>query len=285
MNFITAHDGFNLNDLVSYNDKHNEANGEDNRDGHSNNHSWNHGVEGPTDDPAIKELRARQQRNLLATLLLSQGTPMILAGDEFSHTQDGNNNAYAQDNAINWLDWENITPEGRSLREFTRKLIAVRKAYPILHRGRFVVGRYNEELDVKDVTWLSPTGKEMDQGQWEDAKARCFGMLLDGRAQPTGIKRRGDDATLLLVTNAHHDVVEFTLPEVPEGKCWFRLIDSNVTGGAETPAFEFGHRYQVTSRSLLVFVLGFEDRQPRKTREGIGAILDLAERPVAPEMV
>jgi glycogen operon protein len=110
-------------------------------------------------------------------------------------------------------------------------------------------------------------------------------MLLDGRAQPTGIKRRGDDATLLLVTNAHHDVVEFTLPEVPEGKCWFRLIDSNVTGGAETPAFEFGHRYQVTGRSLLVFVLGFEDRQPRKTREGIGAILDLAERPVAPEMV
>ena len=118
----------------------------------------------------------------------------------------------------------------------------------------------------------------MDQGQWEDAKARCFGMLLDGRAQPTGIKRRGDDATLLLVTNAHHDVVEFTLPEVPEGKRWFRLIDSNVTGGAETPAFEFGHRYQVTGRSLLVFVLGFEDRQPRKTREGIGAILDLAER-------
>jgi glycogen operon protein len=233
----------------------------------------------------IKELRARQQRNLLATLLLSQGTPMILAGDEFSHTQGGNNNAYAQDNSINWLDWENITPDGRSLREFTRRLIAVRKAYPILHRGRFVVGQYNEELDVKDVTWLSPTGKEMDQGQWEDAKARCFGMLLDGRAQPTGIKRRGDDATLLLVTNAHHDVVEFTLPEVPEGKRWFRLIDSNVTGGAETPAFEFGHRYQVTGRSLLVFVLGFEDRQPRKTREGIGAILDLAERPVAPEMV
>ena len=285
VNFITAHDGFNLNDLVSYNDKHNEANGEENRDGHSNNHSWNHGVEGPTDDPVIKELRARQQRNLLATLLLSKGTPMILAGDEFSHTQSGNNNAYAQDNAMTWLDWERITPEGRDLLEFTRKLIAVRKAYPILYRGRFAVGQYNEELDVKDVTWLSPTGQEMDQGQWEDAKAKCFGMLLDGRAQPTGIKRRGDDATLLLVTNAHHDVVEFTLPEVPDGKCWFRLIDSNVAGKAETPAFEFGHRYQVTSRSLLVFVLGFEDRQPRKTREGIGALLDLAERPVAPEMV
>jgi glycogen operon protein len=110
-------------------------------------------------------------------------------------------------------------------------------------------------------------------------------MLLDGRAQPTGIKRRGDDATLLIVTNAHHDVVEFTVPEVPEGKCWFRVVDTNVPGGTETPTFEFGHRYQVTSRSLVVFVLGFEDRQPRKTREGIGAILDLAERPVAPEMV
>jgi glycogen operon protein len=285
VNFITAHDGFNLNDLVSYNDKHNEANGEENRDGHSNNHSWNHGVEGPADDPVIKELRARQQRNLLATLLLSKGTPMILAGDEFSHTQSGNNNAYAQDNAMTWLDWERITPEGRDLLEFTRKLIAVRKAYPILYRGRFAVGQYNEELDVKDVTWLSPTGQEMDQGQWEDTKAKCFGMLLDGRAQPTGIKRRGDDATLLLVTNAHHDVVEFTLPEVPDGKSWFRLIDSNVAAKAETSAFEFGHRYQVTSRSLLVFVLGFENRQPRKTREGIGALLDLAERPVVPEMM
>src|SRR5712671_4199815 len=274
VNFITAHDGFNLNDLVSYNDKHNEANGEENRDGHSNNHSWNHGVEGPTDDPVIKELRARQQRNLLATLLLSKGTPMILAGDELSHTQNGNNNAYAQDNPMTWLDWERITPEGRDLLEFTRKLIAVRKAYPILYRGRFVGGQYNEELDVKDVTWLSPTGQEMDQRQWEDTKAKCFGMLLDGLAQPTGIKRRGDDATLLLVINAHHDMVEFTLPEVPDGKSWFRLIDSNVAGKAETPAFEFGHRYQVTSRSLLVFVLGFEDRQLRKTREGIGALLD-----------
>jgi glycogen operon protein len=281
VNFITAHDGFNLNDLVSYNDKHNEANGEDNRDGHSNNHSWNHGVEGPTDDPKITELRERQKRNLLATLLLSQGTPMILAGDEFGHSQRGNNNAYAQDNEITWLDWGAITPEGRALIEFTRKLIAVRKAYPILHRGRFLVGNYNEELDVKDVTWLSPTGEEMNQEQWEDSNARCMGMLLDGRAQPTGIKRRGADATLLIVMNAHHDVVEFTLPAVPEGKRWIGLLDTNDPDRTNAPTFEFGHVYAVTGRSALVFVLGLEDRQPRYLREGIGAILNIAEQPVA----
>ena len=280
VNFITAHDGFNLNDLVSYDEKHNEANGEDNRDGHSNNHSWNHGVEGPTDDPEIKALRERQKRNLMATLLLAQGTPMILAGDELGHTQKGNNNAYAQDNETTWLNWEKITPEGRDLLEFTRKLIAVRRSYPILHRARFLVGTYNEELDVKDVTWLSPSGEEMTQEQWQDPNARCFGMLLDGRAQATGIRRRGSDATLLLLTNAYHDVVEFTLPEVPEGKRWISLLDTNAPERTEAPAFEFGHVYEVTGRSLLVFVLGLEDRQPRKLREGIAAILDIAETPV-----
>src|SRR6201999_4099908 len=168
VNFITAHDGFNLNDLVSYNDKHNEANGEDNRDGHSNNHSWNHGAEGPTDDPEIIALRERQKRNMLATMLLSHGTPMLLAGDEFGHSQGGNNNAYAQDNETTWLDWLAIGKHGQMLRVFTRKLIAIRKSFPILYRGRFVVGTYNENLDVKDVTWLPPTGEEMTQAQWDD---------------------------------------------------------------------------------------------------------------------
>jgi glycogen operon protein len=157
---VTAHDGFNLHDLVSYNDKHNEANGEGNRDGHSNNHSWNHGVEGPTDDPEINAVRQRQMRNLLATLLLSQGTPMLLAGDEFGRTQLGNNNSYAQDNDINWIDWANMAQSGQDLVNFVRKLIALRKAYPILHRGRFLVGEYNEELDVKDATWFSPPARK-----------------------------------------------------------------------------------------------------------------------------
>ena len=283
VNFITAHDGFNLNDLVSYNEKHNEANGEENRDGHSDNHSWNHGVEGPTDDPEIRTLRERQKRSFMATLLLSQGTPMILAGDEFGHTQQGMNNAYAQDNEITWLNWDGIDEEGRTLLEFTRKLIAVRKTYPILHRGRFLVGTYNEELDVKDVTWLSPDGSEMGLEQWDDARARCFGMLLDGRAQPTGIKRRGQDATLLIVFNAHHDIVEFTLPEAPGGSRWVGLIDTNDPSRVEPPSFDFDHPYEVTGQSLLLFVLASKESQPRPLREGMSALLSITDTPIGAE--
>ncbi len=254
VNFITAHDGFNLNDLVSYNDKHNEANGEDNRDGHSNNHSWNHGAEGPSSNPDIATLRERQKRNLLATVLLSHGTPMLLAGDEFGHSQGGNNNAYAQDNETTWLDWLAIDSQGHALREFTRKLIAIRKAFPILYRSRFVVGNYNEPLDVKDVAWLSPTGEEMTQEQWDDANARCFGVLLDGRAQESGITRRGADATVLFLYNAHHDVVNFTLSAVPEGLHWQRLVDTNQPD-AQGEDHAFGSAYAVTGRSLVAFGL------------------------------
>ena len=213
VNFITAHDGFTLHDLVSYNEKHNEANGENNQDGHSDNLSWNHGVEGPTDDPDIAALRTRQTRNLLATLLLAQGTPMLLAGDEFGRTQQGNNNAYAQDNAISWVDW-NISDDGAALIEFVRRVIALRQAFPILRRSRFLTGEYNADLDVKDVRWLTPAATDIEGEQWQDANARCFGMLMDGRAQATGIKRPSMDATVLLVLNAYHDVVKFTLPEV-----------------------------------------------------------------------
>ena len=257
VNFVTAHDGFNLNDLVSYNDKHNEANGEGNRDGHSNNHSWNHGVEGPTDDAEITALRERQKRNFIATMMLSHGTPMLLAGDEFGHSQKGSNNAYAQDNETTWLDWLGITSQGRSLREFTRKVIAMRKAFPILYRSRFVVGALNEELDVKDVAWLSPAGEDMTTEQWQDGNARCFGMLLDGRAQESGIRRRGSDATLLLVYNAHFDVVNFTLPNVPDGKDWLALIDTNQPEG-QLASFPFGHIYAVTGRSMVAFGLSAE---------------------------
>jgi isoamylase len=274
VNFITAHDGFTLNDVVSYNDKHNEANGEDNRDGHSNNHSWNHGVEGPTDDPEIVELRERQKRNLMATLVLSQGTPMILAGDEIGNSQRGNNNSYAQDNEISWLEWDAITPRDRAMLDFTRRVIALRKAYPILYRNRFLEGVHNEELDVKDVTWLTPDRAEMSDEQWQDPHVRCFGMLLDGRAQPTGIRQRGSDATLLLVFNAYHDVVTFLLPDVPEARRWLRLIDTNdSTQGGETP-YDFGHRYQVTGRSLLVFVLDSDRaRQNAHARSEVDAWL------------
>src|SRR3984893_12254900 len=195
VNFITAHDGFTLNDLVSYNDKHNEANGEGNRDGRSENLSWNHGVEGPSDDKDIRALRLRQMRNFLATLLFSQCTPMILAGDEFARTQRGNNNAYAQDSEISWFDWEGIGADASALIEFTRRLIHIRKNQPMLRRGRFLTGAYNAELGVKDATWLAPTGQEMTVEQWDDGNARCLGMVLDGRAQPTGIRQRGADRT------------------------------------------------------------------------------------------
>jgi glycogen operon protein len=258
VNFVTAHDGFTLNDLVSYNDKHNEANGEDNRDGHSNNHSWNHGVEGPTDDPGIRTLRERQKRNLLATLLLSQGTPMILAGDEFGRTQGGNNNAYAQDNEINWIDWEGIDEDGRALVEFVQKLIAIRQSFPVLRRNRFFTGAFNEEIGVKDVTWLTPAATEMTPENWQDGMARCMGIVFDGRAQASGIKRPAADATMLLVINSHHDVVRFKLPEVAGGARWELLIDTNQPEQDDVAPFEFGHEYEVTGRSLLLLALKSE---------------------------
>jgi glycogen operon protein len=254
INFITAHDGFTLHDLVSYNEKHNEANGENNQDGHSNNLSWNHGVEGPTEDPDIVALRNRQMRNLLATLLLSQGTPMLLAGDEFSRTQQGNNNAYAQDNPISWIDW-NTTEDGATLIEFVRRVIALRQAFPILHRSRFLTGEYNADLDAKDVRWLTPAATDMEPEQWQDANARCFGMLMDGRAQATGIKWPSMDATVLLVLNAYHDVVKFRLPDVAGGQTWRCLLDTNAPDRVATPPFASGDEYDVTGRSLLLFAL------------------------------
>jgi isoamylase len=270
VNFVTAHDGFTLNDVVSYNDKHNEANGEDNRDGHSDNRSWNHGVEGPSDDPEIVELRERQKRNMLATLLLAQGTPMLLGGDEFGRTQQGNNNGYCQDNEISWVDW-NHDERGQTLIRFARRLTHLRRQYAVLRRSRFLTAEWNEELGLKDSTWLDPAGEEITPEQWQDPAARCLGLLLDGRAQTSGIRRRGSEATLLLIVNAHHDVVLFTLPEVTGGRDWLRLVDTNLPEEDEDPEeavrFAFGHRYAVTGRSLLLFLLR-PARAPRQRSVG-----------------
>jgi isoamylase len=254
INFVTAHDGFTLNDVFSYNEKHNEANGEDNKDGSSNNNSWNCGAEGPTDDPDIIALRKRQIRNVMATLLLAQGTPMMLAGDEFGRTQKGNNNAYCQDNEISWLNWD-LHEKGEQLIAFTRRLTSMRHRYPILRRNLFLTGQYNEELGVKDLTWINANGSEMEQEHWGDTNMRCFGMLLDGRAQVTGIRQRGKQATLLIVINDHHDLVEFTLPECPGGDTWSLLIDTNITDNSEEGCFKVGDSYGVTARSLLLFAL------------------------------
>ena len=258
VNFITAHDGFTLHDLVSYNDKHNEANDENNQDGSNNNLSWNHGVEGPTEDPEINALRLRQMRNFFATLLLAQGTPMLVAGDEFARTQHGNNNAYCQDSEIGWVNWE-LDEDGKSLLKFVKRLIKLRLAYPILRRGRFLVGDYNEDIGVKDVTWLAPDGNEMTIEQWEDSQGRCLGMLMDGRAQETGIRRPGADATLLLVVNAHHDLVNFRLPQVPDGGFWTCMVDTNQPAVRGQERFDFDHEYAVTGRSLLLFELQHEE--------------------------
>ncbi len=255
VNFLTAHDGFTLNDSVSYNDKHNEANGEDNRDGSSNNLSWNCGAEGPTDDPEIKELRERQKRNMLATLLLSQGLPMLVAGDEFGRTQDGNNNAYCQDNEISWVNWE-FDDAGKSLMRFVAKLALIRRHFPILRRERFLTGAFNEDLQIRELTWLTPSGTEMTPENWEDPVAKCMGLILDGRAQPTGIRKRGSDRTVLMIFNASYALVGFKLPEVYGGGDWRLMIDTNQPELEEETVFPFGQEYDVTSRSLLLFELG-----------------------------
>jgi isoamylase len=253
VNFITAHDGFTLNDLVSYNDKHNDANGEENRDGHNDNRSWNCGAEGPTNEPEVRALRERQKRNLLATLLLAQGTPMLLGGDEFGRTQGGNNNAYCQDNEISWVDWRHDA-DALALTAFTRRLIALRQHYPILRRGRFLTGAFNEGLGVSDVTWISARGAEMTEEDWLSPATQCFGMLLDGRAQATGIRRPAGDATLLWALNAHHAGVAFTLPEVAGGRAWSLLFDTNRPDCTEETHAP-GAQCVIGARATLLFAL------------------------------
>jgi glycogen operon protein len=252
VNFVTAHDGFTLNDLVSYDRKHNLANGEDNRDGNNNNRSWNHGVEGPTDHPGITALRERQKRNFLATLLLAQGTPMLLAGDEMGRTQCGNNNAYCQDNAISWVDWT-VDHDGESLRQFVRTLTALRHRFPLLRRGRFLTGEISPELRVRDVSWVNAFGGPMALSDWTDANTRCFAMLLDGRAQATGVRRPSSEATLLWLLNAHHDGVPFSLPSVAGGRIWQRLFDT-AEPEARQDAFRAGRLYSMAGRSTALFV-------------------------------
>ena len=269
VNFVTAHDGFTLHDVVSYNDKHNEANGEDNRDGSSSNHSWNLGAEGPTDDAGIRALRQRQKKNLLGTLLLSQGTPMLTAGDEFGRTQRGNNNAYCQDNEISWVDW-NFGAEGEELRAFVARLTELRRDHAVLRRTRFFTRDWNEEIGVRDLTWIAPSGSEMGAEQWSDPFAKCMGALFDGRAQATGIRKRGSDTTMLLIVNAAENLVRFTLPQVAAGRGWMRLIDTNLSEAEDEEdagRFKFGDEYEVTPRSLLLFRLLRLRRQPAQSGE------------------
>jgi len=265
INFVTAHDGFTLQDLVSYNQKHNEANGEDNRDGTDNNRSWDCGVEGPTDDAAVNALRARQKRNFLATLLLSQGVPMLLAGDELGRTQQGNNNAYCQDNEISWVNWEQLGSE-KELVAFVRRLIALRQNHPVFRRRNFFQGRSIKGAGIKDILWLRPDGREMPDEEWNQEHARTLGLFLSGSAVDE-IDERGQlitDENFVFLMNAHHEEVPFTLPTAASGMMWNCLVDTSFEH-ARSPGtvHEPMTTYPLQLRSLALLV----ERQREQSRQ------------------
>jgi isoamylase len=227
INFVTCHDGFSMNDLVSYDRKHNEANGENNRDGTDDNRSWNCGAEGPCGDPAVEELRARQKRNFLVTLFLSQGVPMLLAGDEMGRTQRGNNNAYCQDNEISWLDW-GLADTERDLLQFTEVLAGLRRDHPVFRRRRFFRGRPDPGGEISDIVWLTSEGQEMTQEDWQAGYARSLAALLNGEAisEPDPRGGRVVDAKFLLLFNTHSQPITFTLPEATLAPGWEVVIDT-----------------------------------------------------------
>jgi isoamylase len=255
INFVTAHDGFTLRDLVSYNEKHNEANKDENRDGENHNRSWNCGAEGPTDDPEIRALRLRQTRNLLASLLLSQGVPMLLAGDEFGHSQQGNNNAYCQDNELAWLSWEHGEDE-KQLLEFVRDLIRLRCAHRVFRRRKFFQNRAIRGENVRDIVWLDPAGTQMSDEQWRDGHARSLAVFLSGR----GLDERDErgrtivDTDFLVLINAHYEAVEFKLPAQPEDARWLLRVDTtNAKFEKEEHVFAPGDTYALQGRALALF--------------------------------
>jgi glycogen operon protein len=255
INFVVAHDGFTLHDLVSYNDKHNEANGENNRDGHDHNLSWNHGVEGPTNDPKIIAAREQTKRNLIATLLLSQGVPMLAHGDEIGRTQNGNNNVYAQDNETSWVDW-NLDDRERALLEFTRDMIALRERHPSLGRPRFFQGRRIRGSPVEDLAWFRPDGEPMTDEEWDEGWARAIAMRLGGKAL-TEVDQDGNrlvDDDLFLLLNGHYEPVTFCLP--PEGNdAWTVVVDTvsgEVNRDGEGRVIIAAEEFELPARSLLL---------------------------------
>ncbi|HET9595088.1 MAG TPA: glycogen debranching protein GlgX [Anaeromyxobacteraceae bacterium] len=252
VNFVTCHDGFTLRDLVSYDHKHNEANGEQNLDGADDNASWNHGVEGETDDRAVNDLRDRQQRNLLATLLLAQGVPMLCAGDEMGKTQRGNNNAYCQDNELSWLDWK-LDARRQALLGFTIRMIRLRQDQPVLERRRFFSGEHLGDSSLKDLAWFRPDGQEMTAEDWRQPYIRSLAYLLAGDAIATPDERGerivGD--TLLVLMNAHHEAVRYTLPAIEWGREWRILVDTAGASDAKQDVLFASGQVEVAGRSLL----------------------------------
>ena len=257
VNFITAHDGFTLQDLVSFGHKHNESNGEDNRDGTDNNLSWNSGVEGVSSDPAIVALRARQKRNLLATLLLSQGVPMLLAGDEMGRSQRGNNNAYCQDNAISWVNWK-LSAEDRELLDFVARLVHLRREHPVFRRRNFFQGRpirYADGSGIKDIHWIKPDGKEMSDAEWSHDYARSLGVFLSGEALGE-VDRYGrgiHDDNFILLFNAHDERIDFVLPILCVGCAWQSVLDTHYHAGLDVDGvYAGGEPYPLEGRTLTL---------------------------------
>ncbi|QJY51027.1 glycogen debranching protein GlgX [Pseudonocardia broussonetiae] len=272
INFVTAHDGFTLNDLVSYNEKHNEANGEDNNDGESHNRSWNCGVEGPTDDEAVLELRARQQRNIIATMLISQGVPMLLHGDELGRTQNGNNNVYCQDSEIAWVDWS-LAGKNAPLIGFTAGMVALRHAHPVFRRRRFFAGRpigprrrADAAAALPDIAWFTPTGEEMTEQDWDSGFGKCVTVFLNGEGI-FDVDARGErvvDDSFVIALNAHYEDIDVVLPGSRYGSRWAVVVDTTTgivttlatapgMAAAEPDTVGAGDTFTVTARSLVVF--------------------------------
>jgi isoamylase len=252
INFITCHDGFTLQDLVSYNEKHNDANGEGGKDGANDNNSWNCGAEGPTGDPGIKALRERQKRNLIATLFLSQGVPMIRGGDELSHTQNGNNNAYCQDNETTWLNWE-LNAEQKDFLDFVRKAACIWTEQPVFQRRRFYLGRAIRGSEIKDISWFAPSGEEMTDGDWNAGFVKCLAVRLAGDLIGD-VDERGETIvgeTLLILLNAHHESIPFALPVTKVEHHWERMLDSADPAHEARPMIG-GDKYALQGRSLAI---------------------------------
>jgi isoamylase len=254
INFVTAHDGFTLHDLVSYNEKHNERNEEDNRDGTDDNRSWNCGHEGPTDNPDVNSIRARQKRNFLATLLLSQGVPMILGGDEIGRTQEGNNNGYCQDNEIAWYDWERTDEK---LFEFTRQLIAFLKQHPVFNRRRWFIGRPIHGEEISDIMWFSSEGTEMKEEHWGEGSTKFIALFLNGSAilAPDDHGEKIIDDSFLILFNSHHEPVNCLLPGKQLGGRWEKILDTAQGGFVEDKNnYAAEERLSVENRSLVLLM-------------------------------
>lgn len=255
INFITCHDGFTLQDLVSYDGKHNEANGEENRDGANNNLSWNCGAEGPTDDPGVLALRERQKRNFLATLLFSQGVPMILSGDELGHSQQGNNNTYCHDGELTWLNWD-LSAEQREFLEFVRSVVTIWRDQPVFQRRNFFHGRSIRRGGERDISWLDPSGNEMTDEAWSAGFARCLGVRLEGEMIGE-VDERGEPIvgdSLLLLLNAHHEAIPFTVPAPAAGTRWETLVDTAHASRPSPAPHDDEQPYPLESRSMAVLI-------------------------------